>query len=99
HNGEKGASFFVGLFENEVAFNNIAAGAAGKKLIIEHADQEQAGNARQAQPDVLHTQKDLPANSCGNFDDDVSKNSHNNPAIISQSQGSGHLGALIGIVK
>ena len=72
---EQCAKFFRRRFlEQEVALDDVAAGAAGQELIVKHSNKKKAGYARHAEMDLLHLEQNLPANGGGNFDKDVREN-------------------------
>ncbi len=61
--GEKGSRLFPGcLFPEQVSFYDIAAGAARQKLVVEHADEEEAGRSARMLLSLipLDPQQDLP---------------------------------------
>ena len=43
-----------GFFQQQIALNNIAAGAAWQKLIVEHSDQEKTDQPEKIEPNSLH---------------------------------------------
>src|SRR5437588_12785285 len=49
------------LFPEQVGFDDITTGSAGKKLVIEHANEEAPGGTRGAQLDPRDVQADMPA--------------------------------------
>src|SRR5437879_7153395 len=70
--GEQSARFFIRrLFKQKIAFDNIAAGSAGQKLIVKHADKKQSGDAGKTEPDFLHAQQNLPAKRRKHFHQDI----------------------------
>jgi len=89
-NSEQTARFFVGFLQQQIALNDVAASATGKKLIVKHADQEQAGDSRQRKANILDAEKNLPPHGGGNFNDDIRENADSDPPIVGMLQGSPH---------
>src|SRR5437870_13800276 len=87
------------LLEKEIALNNIAAGAAGQKLVVKHADQKEARKPGQVEADLLDAEQNLPPDRGRDFDHHISEYRSAYPAIIRGSQRDFHLLALIGVVK
>ena len=98
--GEERAGRLARRFlEQEVALDDVAAGAAGQELIVKHPDQEQPRDARNAQMNLLHLEQDLPADAGREFDHEVGNERGNDPAVIGHAQRDRHLRALVRIVK
>src|SRR5882762_10493433 len=69
---EQRARFVVRSFlEQKIALNNVSARATGKKLIVKHSNQEQSGQARNVESNLLHAKKNLPPDGGSDFDNDV----------------------------
>src|SRR6266550_4594463 len=97
---EQSARLFVPCFlEQKIALNNIAAGSAGQKLIIKHADKKQSGDPWETESDFLHAQQNLPTKRRKHFHQDVGQYSGAHPSIVGGAQCLRHFGALVGIVK
>src|SRR5947199_10280476 len=97
---EQSTRFFIRcFFEQEIAFNNIAAGSSGKKLIIKHADKKQSGDPRKTESDFLHAEQNLPAKGRKNLNQDVGQDPGPNPSILGGWQRFCHFGAMIRVVK
>src|SRR5438876_1992732 len=97
---EQRARFFIRcLLEQEIALNNIAAGAAWQKLIVKHPDKKQSGDPRKTESDFLHAQQNLPAKGRKNFHQTVGQYPRANPSIVGGAQCLGHFGPLVGVVK
>ena len=56
-----------GFLQEIIAFHDVAAGAAGEKLVVKHADKKQAGETRQSEMNLLDLQQNMPAKSSGDF--------------------------------
>ena len=90
---------FGRFLEQQIALNNIAAGAAGQKLVVKHANQEQTREPGKIEPDLLNTEENLPSDRGRDFDHHIRENRSANPAIVRRSQRDFHLLALICVVK
>ena len=100
NDGEQGARFVVRrFFEQEIALNNIAAGAAGEKLIVKHPDQKQADETWDIESNLLHAKENLPTDSRSDLDNDIGDDGGCNPAIVGFLQSLAHFMALLWIMK
>ena len=88
-----------GLFQQQIALNNIAAGPAGQKLIVEHSDQKKTNQPKKTEPNSLHPQQNLPSDCSGNFNSHVSEDSGEDPSKIRGLERLRHLGTLFMIVE
>src|SRR5258708_37136995 len=88
-----------GLFQQQIALNNIAAGPAGQKLIVEHSDQKQTNQPKKIKSNSLHPQQNLPSDASSNFNSNVSEDSGDDPSKIRGLERLGHFGTLLMIVE
>src|SRR6267143_6236738 len=99
HGQQRAGLVLGGFFEQQVALNNIAAGAPGQELVVKHANQKKTGETGQIEADLLDAEQNLPSYRGRNFDDQIRENRSADPSVIGGSQRDFHLLALIRIVK
>src|ERR1700720_418189 len=88
-----------GLFQQQIALNNIATGPAGEKLIVEHSDQKKTNQPKKLESTTLHPQNTKPSDCRANSNSHVSEDSGEDPSKIRGLERFGHFGTLFVIVE